>query len=91
MKTYIEAHPTDTTKEIPVIKQEIGVKIAEADAKTCTEAEALAAVKLAVPLDSKTSQPILVKYYRHICDHDQKARTGCRLEEIKEDEPIIVK
>ena len=85
MKEFIEARriePVENEDNL-ISKIEIGSKLNEMDKQGCTEAEALLAVKAEVPIDAK-SKPIPVKYYKHICDHDQTNRTGCRLVEIKE-------
>ena len=85
MKEYIEAHRIEVkeNEDNLISKIEIGSKLNEMDKQGCTEAEALLAVKAEVPIDAK-SKPIPVKYYKHVCDHDQTNRTGCRLVEIKE-------
>jgi hypothetical protein len=85
MKEYIEAHRIEVkeNEDSLISKIEVGSKLKELDKKGCTEAEALLAVKAEVPIDAK-SKPIPVKYYKHVCDHDQNNRTGCRLVEIKE-------
>ncbi len=79
---YIEARSTDTTKEIPIIQAQVGTLIKETDTKTCTESEALTAVQAKIPLDSK-SQPIAVKYYKHICYHGTGCNKPCEMIEIE--------
>lgn len=82
MKTFIQAIPTDTSKEYPVIEVEVGVRIKETDPTVATEDTAKTEVSKLIPLDSQ-SKPVAVKYYRHICNnHDDRSGKPCRLEEI---------
>jgi hypothetical protein len=81
MIEYIEAHPADSEKNA-IIRTQIGSLLKETDTKVCTESEAPATLTFAVPIDSKTSLPIAVKYYKHVCNHDIPNGKGCQLVEI---------
>jgi len=83
MIEYIVAKSTDLTLKEPVtIQKQIGATVSGVDSKIMTEADALAEVTKAIPLDSKTTEPIAVKYYRHVCNHDAPNGKGCQLIEI---------
>jgi hypothetical protein len=92
MIEYIQANPvaTDTKAVSQVTKVQIATKIQPTDAKECTADEALAEVKKNIPIDSKTSLPIEVKYYHHTCYHDAKNPSACKLVEIDPNKPVAV-
>jgi hypothetical protein len=83
MKTFIEARSTGESSIM--LQAEVG--IVRKDLPTLTEASALVAVQLLAPIDAKTGKAVPVKYYKHICLHEEGK--SCTLEEIKiEADPI---
>jgi hypothetical protein len=77
MKEFIEVHKLEAkeNEDSLISKIEIGSKL--------TEAEAITEARKAIPIATK-GETVKTVTYKHICDHDQTARTGCRLEPVED-------